>query len=128
MDDRENERGEYIIPDRCEKCGSQDILAVAIFDTKIVRYRCLDCNYSRSLPKQENMSKRTPTRHNKWATEVKIRDKRCQICESGYNLEAHHIIPVAHSVELMYEPKNGITLCRDCHQLVHHKPNKEKEI
>jgi hypothetical protein len=45
-----------------------------------------------------------------------------EICGSKYNLEVHHIIPVAYATlfynmpeEEINAPENGITLCKNCH-------------
>lgn len=118
---------EYRMPKECEECGSENLVAKAIFDTQVVRYICLDCSYSRSLPKVQNLKKRNNTTQSNWARRVINRDRCCVICGSQEHLEAHHIVPVSHSESLRYEDANGITLCRMHHLQVHHKlPNQER--
>lgn len=44
----------------------------------------------------------------------------CQMpgCQNKKNLEAHHIVKFASAVNLRYSVKNGITLCKNCHDIV----------
>lgn len=53
----------------------------------------------------------------------------CRLClHNGYvnnkQLEVHHIISLRSNFELRLEDSNLITLCRDCHELVH----KDKDV
>jgi transposase-like protein len=57
--------GEYILPTECEACGSENIAVRVCYDSSITRYVCLDCNHSRSLPKEENLKKRHNTSLNR---------------------------------------------------------------
>jgi len=64
--------------------------------------------------------------YKKWRSKVFERDNWiCQTCgarsEAGkpIYLEAHHIKNWAKYPESRYEISNGITLCRECHKLVH---------
>lgn len=109
----------YEIPKTCEECGSDDIVVRVLFDTKILRYKCNACGNSRSLPKVENLNKRSNTTLNHWASQIIKHRPCCYVCGSPENLEAHHIIPVSHSEKYKYWSTNGITLCHKCHQLVH---------
>ena len=45
---------------------------------------------------------------------------KCRICNSNENLQVHHLKSYKKYPELRYEPTNGITLCKCCHQLFHH--------
>jgi predicted HNH restriction endonuclease len=56
-----------------------------------------------------------------WRTSVFIRDRfTCQNCKKvGTYIVAHHIKPWSQYKELRYTVDNGITLCEDCHRLVH---------
>lgn len=110
---------EYIIPKECEVCGSDNIAVRVLFDKGITRYFCLDCNNQRSVAKQKNLRKRTNTSVNHWAARVINHHPFCTICGSKEELEAHHIIPVSHSRDFMCVDTNGITLCKQCHLLVH---------
>jgi len=54
-----------------------------------------------------------------WRGEVFERDNyTCQECGmSGVYIEPHHIIPIrSNRKEILFNIKNGITLCRPCHQ------------
>lgn len=57
--------------------------------------------------------------------------RRCFICGSDYNLEAHHVKPFRTHPELVFKVENGRPVCRDCHRkiepvpwavLPHHEP------
>ena len=112
----------YKIPKVCPNCGSEDVVARVIVagDALIVRYKCTVCESSRSLPKLENLKKRSSTPLDNWRKNVLFRDNhKCVICGSCEYLEAHHIIPVRNSEEQKFNVNNGITLCRECHKLVH---------
>jgi len=58
-----------------------------------------------------------------WRNNVFKRDNYiCCFCHRvGGKLEAHHIKPWAKFVELRLDINNGITLCLDCHHLLHRK-------
>lgn len=61
-----------------------------------------------------------------WRAKVFERDVyTCQECEiSGVPIEPHHIIPLRVDMKKIFEVKNGITLCRPCHQ----KTIREEEL
>lgn len=55
-----------------------------------------------------------------WGNTIKKLDKyMCKLCDSKENLHAHHIQPKAKFPEISLELDNGITLCKDCHKIVH---------
>ena len=110
---------EYILPKECEMCGSDEMAVRVLYDKGITRYICLNCGFGRIVPKQANLKARTNSTLNNWAVRVINHHPFCEICGSKENLEAHHIIPVSHSKRFMYIDTNGMTLCRDCHWLVH---------
>ena len=59
-----------------------------------------------------------------WRREVYKRDKnRCQMpgCTSRKKLQAHHIRRWADASTLRYDIRNGITLCRTCHDSINGK-------
>jgi hypothetical protein len=61
--------------------------------------------------------------HADWADLIKERDGRqCQECKSIEHLEAHHIWPQSSYNSLRYVVRNGITLCRSCHDLAYFPP------
>lgn len=121
--ERENVE-EYLIPKACEECGSENIKVRVLYDKQITRYLCMDCSMQRSIAKVSNLKRRNNTTLNRWASSVVNSHPFCSICGSKENLEAHHIIPVAHLPELSklkYAGTNGMCLCKKCHFLVHHK-------
>ena len=118
---------EYILPAECEACGSENIAVRVCYDSGITRYVCLDCGFSRSLPKTENLKKRSNTSLFGWAKRIKDTSPYCHICGSKEDLEAHHIIPVSHDSTYKYSPTNGIVLCKRCHYLVHNKNKQDGE-
>jgi len=56
-----------------------------------------------------------------WRLSVFKRDNfTCLICQKvGGELNAHHIKSWAKYPELRYDINNGITLCKDCHKMIH---------
>lgn len=112
---------EYVLPVKCEVCGAEDLIVRVIFDKGITRCVCTECGWSRSLPKEENLKKRTNTSLNHWAARIVKNHPFCAICGSKEALEAHHIIPVKHSERYKYMDTNGIVLCSKCHWLAHNK-------
>lgn len=69
---------------------------------------------------QQNAVLRSNAEYKRWRRLVFQRDQRvCQICGSGENPNAHHIQAWASHPELRYIVSNGITLCDQCHKLVH---------
>ena len=58
-----------------------------------------------------------------WREAVFKRDDwTCQECKRrGVYLEAHHVKKFSEYPELRFELNNGMTLCRDCHDLTKHK-------
>jgi len=70
----------------------------------------------------KNTQVRASTKYKLWRKAIFERD--CYICQEcgkkGGKLEAHHIFPVSKCLlsnkeELIYNLKNGITLCQECH-------------
>ena len=56
----------------------------------------------------------------KWKCKVLVRDNWiCQRCGSEDDSQAHHIKPYNSYVEDRFNPDNGITLCKECHNLYH---------
>jgi predicted restriction endonuclease len=54
-----------------------------------------------------------------WRSSVLNRDKKCDICSSTSDLQAHHLEHGSHNPELRYDIDNGVTLCKFHHTLFH---------
>jgi hypothetical protein len=54
-----------------------------------------------------------------WPVAIKLRDKRCMICGSTYNLESHHSIVNRSAKATRWHLLNGISCCRICHTGIH---------
>lgn len=60
-------------------------------------------------------------------------DGRCKLCGTKNNLQAHHLIFMsriikmygiktledAKKVQILFEPRNGIMVCGNCHDIIH---------
>jgi hypothetical protein len=75
---------------------------------------------------KENLLLYKNSEYRQWRRNVLKRDKyQCQICYKiflSHDLHAHHIIKKAKRPDLMLDPNNGITLCKE-----HHFPLNNKE-
>jgi hypothetical protein len=62
-------------------------------------------------------------KYKKWRQSIFLRDKyTCKICGiTGGNLNAHHIKKFKDYPKDRYKLENGITLCEDCHYIIHNK-------
>lgn len=67
----------------------------------------------------ENERIRNSEKYILWRKLVFERDGyKCQICKKiGGNLNAHHIKSFSEYPELRFDVNNGITLCKDCHNI-----------
>jgi len=54
-----------------------------------------------------------------WSKEVRKRDKKCQVCNTKHNLEAHHLDDKTHYPKRALLLDNGIALCGNCHTEFH---------
>ena len=84
-------------------------------------------------PKRKKKEKKIPLHgrgsieYNEWRIKVLTRDNyTCQKCGSKENIEVHHIH------KYMYDPNNtdignGISLCKDCHDIANKEQNMRKE-
>ena len=67
------------------------------------------------------MSRKRDRRHRIWRARIIRRDKKCIICGSIKNRQAHHIHDYSHYPELRYDENNGVCLCglKGCHTQFH---------
>lgn len=56
-----------------------------------------------------------------WRVAVIRRDGSCKCCGSIESRHAHHIKHATYFKDLRFDVSNGITLCADCHSLLHNK-------
>lgn len=108
----------------CDKCGS--LQAAMCYDMKDGRPRveliCLKCGTTTTPPRYTCDRQANTEKLSDWRQIVLNNDdRRCHICGSFIQVEAHHIIPKSHDIQgrYWYAPTNGIALCRRCHELVH---------
>jgi hypothetical protein len=65
----------------------------------------------------------------KWKFKVLVRDDwSCQKCGSKEKSQAHHIRSFKSYVEGRLDPNNGVTLCKDCHDLYHSLYKNEETV
>jgi hypothetical protein len=78
----------------------------------------------------QNLHIKKSFKYRLWRSEVYKRDNyTCQICgQRGKNLQAHHILLFSEHKEHRFNVVNGMTLCRNCHILIHTKGNIEKKV
>lgn len=63
-----------------------------------------------------------------WSQCVRLRDKKCIVCGSTENLQAHHcFVRAALSLRTRFILENGVTLCYYCHLVQIHR-NGEKRF
>src|SRR5947209_1950789 len=86
------------------------------FDPAERAYRKRFCNFLCWIMSRQ--SGRKDRRGLRWRREVLKRDEgTCRFCRSTRNLEVHHITSFADE-PTSWKIKNGLTLCRDCHEEV----------
>ncbi|MEE9510454.1 MAG: hypothetical protein V3V81_08170 [Candidatus Bathyarchaeia archaeon] len=58
--------------------------------------------------------------HRKWREKTLIRDGfKCLLCGDPLADIGHHLLSAYYYPEFRFEPDNGITYCRECHDIVH---------
>ena len=65
------------------------------------------------------MSWRNSREYRKWRIQVIRRDKRCIICGSLKNRQAHHLNHATYYPAERFDVENGVTLCKSCHMQFH---------
>ncbi len=111
---------------QCTDCGEK----TSIWTKRDKANRCKPCYVNFFFKTQENHPRwkggvtsekhrlRGKTEWKEWRAAVFARDDfTCKECGvRGAYIEPHHIIPLRSSKERLFDIKNGITLCRPCHQ------------
>jgi hypothetical protein len=54
-----------------------------------------------------------------WRASVIRRDKRCVVCGTIHNRQAHHMNHATYFQDERYDMDNGVTLCTTCHMQFH---------
>ena len=75
------------------------------------------------------MNWRNSKEYRKWRAKVIRRDKRCVICGSIKNRQAHHLNHATYFKNQRFDVNNGVTLCKSCHMQFHNnfkKSTREK--
>jgi len=82
-----------------------------------------DIFHKRKRPKKipSAQSYRSSLKYKEFRQKVLKRDgHKCRKCSTKNKLTVHHIKNLSGNQGLAYDTKNGITLCRKCHDLRHH--------
>jgi hypothetical protein len=89
---------------RCKKCNKKN-----------------NSNYNPNLTDKDREDRRKSLGYKQWVKDVYKKDNyTCQKCfKIGYKLNAHHIEGFAENKELRKDIDNGITFCKDCHDIFH---------
>lgn len=79
--------------------------------------------YNPNITDEERISSRHLPEYKEYIQKVyKVDDFTCQCCNvKGLYLNAHHIESYRSNPKLRLEASNGITLCKECHRLFHHR-------
>jgi len=113
---------------KCDNCGKKFIAYGCYYKMQINHFCCKKC-YAEYQKKSENnpnwrggiSSKNSTIRRSKkmieWRNTIFKRDNwTCQICkQKGGELHAHHQKSFSLYPKLRFDIKNGITLCKKCH-------------
>lgn len=101
----------------CAECGKSFYRSARDLTVRASRFCSKECAaVARRVSKERRMAK-----YREWRTSVLKRDNyTCRHCGSQKpHLHAHHIKPWAQHPELRFDVSNGLTLCDDCHGLIH---------
>lgn len=76
----------------------------------------------------ETARKRNNYSYRQWRQHILDRDKVCQKCGSGENLEVHHIKRFSEYPELRQDDSNAVVLCKRCHRELHRRERDAKRM
>jgi hypothetical protein len=78
-------------------------------------------NWNPNLTDEERSKKRKNHENYVWRNEIFKRDNyTCQVCgKHGNKLRSHHLDGYHWCIDKRFDLDNGITLCKDCHNLFH---------
>jgi len=118
------------IPKNCLQCGE----TFYSYPSKKQQFCSLSCRslywltperdprkYIRRTKKNTHQKYYGSSRWNNWRKSVFERDNyTCQLClNSRKYLNAHHLHGVTFFPEFVYDTDNGVTVCAECHHLIH---------
>lgn len=98
----------------CIQCGNTFLKRLG----HVMKHCSQECRYKSA--RKPNAAKHRGHDYRKWVTAVFERDGfACQQCGSTGAIHAHHVKEWAEFPELRFDVANGLTLCQDCHQIIH---------
>lgn len=109
----------------CEKCNSTNTHQTVLPKGRGSVLVCMDCKHVKThtpLPPADSV--RNDAGYKRWKKAVQTRDGfKCQLngCGRKERLETHHIRRWTDDLRLRYDPRNGVTLCYDCHHSIQDK-------
>ena len=95
---------------RCS-CGEEEYFP-HVYSGLFTNYICPVCDTRKD---------RSNKRYIVWKDSVKSLHPNCYVCDSDYQLHAHHVISRDLDISLQYEISNGLSLCRAHHADFHIK-------
>lgn len=116
---------EVIVKTRCRRCRCLIDYGNTYCD------RCKSATLKENKKGLKNKRVEATTKSGAWKSvrgQILLRDKSCILCRNrdNYfnirNLQVHHIIKRVNDESLIYEPKNLVTLCRQCHDEIEELP------
>ncbi|KMM36359.1 helix-turn-helix domain-containing protein [Guptibacillus hwajinpoensis] len=69
----------------------------------------------------QNSEGRTEALYKRWFRKIKRAYPTCQVCRNNLGEIAHHLYGFNEYENLRYTEENGVSLCRNCHDLFHDK-------
>lgn len=118
---------------KCECIIDGNVWEASFSDLITFEHGCLKCshrnkigegnpNYNPDKSEEEREIKRDYTEYYQWRQKVYERDNYTCICcgyDKGNKLNAHHLNGYNWDKEHRTDVNNGVTLCKDCHNLFH---------
>jgi len=113
----------------CEHCSKEFETVPSKIGSR--KYCCQTCRREHCKSTITNLRQlRQSKEYRKWRLIILARDNfTCQGCsEVGGILHVHHIVPVVVDVKRIFDLTNGVTLCEECHIMVHenYKPKSKR--
>lgn len=111
------------------KCSCGNVVDVRISHLVSGQIKSCGCLFEESVSGENNINwkggitselakARNCEAYREWQADVYKKDwYTCQCCGCGKDLRAHHILNFSDHVSLRYDVENGITLCKDCHDV-----------